>query len=633
MATIDPRFIQATILQHLFRDKDSGLPLSDGEIWFYRDTDRITLKSVFKYSGTPTPDFTELPNPLPLTNIGSASDGSNNDIIFYYFPEDEDGEIDRYFIEVWSSPGKLGGGVLQFTREAQPTVAEEEVTDENFVNFVANGQFLIHRDLPNSGEIADSETDIAYGGWTFERPGSSTATDFITFERFGSFIENPEANPRYSLRVRTTIPDASDTFKDVRYKIKDVNFFASDTEFLTWQMEAESNTGGPLLVELLAIKNFGTGGSATTELPITTFTIEPGFQKFIVSFVLGKNDSATIGSLDDDFLQFALRFPTGLVNDIDITNVILRDGEFSDLNYPDQSYAQQQEQTLGGSLPLPAYDGSDFGKTVVVTDAGYIYEGKQLTKGVITGCLVENEGADTDHDIQFDTGSAHSAIDPDIIITLGTPIIKQIDATWVEGTNQGGLFFGSVAADTTYHLFLILSDDFKTVDAGFDTSPGAVNIPSGFTHYVRVASLKTDSSSNLYQFVQRAQAPDLFLLDVQIQFVTGAAFNGTSVLHDTTAPEGVELWAKIRVQANNTNSVNQPSLLITSTFQDDTTVSSSNRSFQVFRNSAGGATGRALIEIDRLTNSDAEIRVNSDNSVDSDYNMALVSWFDTRGKV
>lgn len=113
--------------------------------------------------------------------------------------------------------------------------------------------------------------------------------------------------------------------------------------------------------------------------------------------------------------------------------------------------------------------------------------------------LVPSNAADADHDITISTGSA-VADDDTTLLELSAAMTKQIDATWAAGNNAGGLFSGTVAADTTYHLFIIEKDSDGSIDAGFDTSVTAANIPAGYTRYRRVASFITDASSNLIAF-------------------------------------------------------------------------------------------------------------------------------------
>src|SRR3990167_9480669 len=84
----DQRFIESPSLQNVFRDKDSGEPLSAGIVTFYSDTQRSTLKNIYQQirqqDGTYT--YATLPNPLTLSSIGTYVDNSGNDINVYCYP-------------------------------------------------------------------------------------------------------------------------------------------------------------------------------------------------------------------------------------------------------------------------------------------------------------------------------------------------------------------------------------------------------------------------------------------------------------------------------------------------------------------------------------------------------------------
>lgn len=384
MATLDSRYIISPPLQEVFRDKDTGLPLRNGYVQFFRDTDRSAGKDVYKLDGTPgNYTYTSLGSTVTLTQNGTWSDGLGNDISIAYFPFLEVGgveEIDRYFIRVFSVDD-----VEQFTREAWPRIGEESEDDDNFVNYIADGQFWNHRNLPNGGQVVQGASIISYGGgmitspssfsdtWSVNIPPSSTSNDTITFERFGSFSSVPGANPRYAARYKTTAPDASDTFKTFSYQISNVNFLSSDTEFLTFQFEANSNLTGPVVVEFIIQKNFGSGGSPGTNTPITSFTIQPGWGKYTVNFVMGDNSGKNLGATDDDILTPFLSLPTDQVIDLSLTNFILRDGSFQSLKYPEQTPRQNQSHTL--TMPVPAHDLSDEGKVPVLGSSGFFYSG------------------------------------------------------------------------------------------------------------------------------------------------------------------------------------------------------------------------------------------------------------------
>lgn len=118
--------------------------------------------------------------------------------------------------------------------------------------------------------------------------------------------------------------------------------------------------------------------------------------------------------------------------------------------------------------------------------------------------LITSNGTDSDHDIDITTGDARDSTDTHDL-SLSSAMTKQIDATWAAGTAAGGLFSGTVAADTYYYVYLIRKDSDGTIDAGFDTSTSAANIPVGYTYYRRIGSVLTDSSSNILPFTQQGK--------------------------------------------------------------------------------------------------------------------------------
>jgi len=87
-------------------------------------------------------------------------------------------------------------------------------------------------------------------------------------------------------------------------------------------------------------------------------------------------------------------------------------------------------------------------------------------------------------------------------MTLPSSMAKNLGSTWVAGTGNGGLFAGSVANNTWYYFFLIRKDSDGSIDAGFDTSLTAANIPAGYTAYRRLGQFKTNGAATLYKVYQ-----------------------------------------------------------------------------------------------------------------------------------
>ncbi len=95
-----------------------------------------------------------------------------------------------------------------------------------------------------------------------------------------------------------------------------------------------------------------------------------------------------------------------------------------------------------------------------------------------------------------------AANDCDILLAASMTKTLQASGAWAAGTGQNGLFTGARAANTWYHLFVILNPTTGAVDVGFDTSPIAANRPADWLAYRRIWSVLTDGSSNLVTMFQ-----------------------------------------------------------------------------------------------------------------------------------
>ncbi len=383
---LDPDYVIAPSLEMYFVNKDDGTPLSNGKVYFYEDEARTIPKPVFQLSGSPPNySYTVLPNPSILSSVGTFQDDSGNDIIPYYFPFDDAGNVQLYYIEVYSQDD-----VLQFTREGWPNFTDENViTDDDITNFVPNGQFLLHNSsdpteplsgpqvmstLAYGGTIGTLEVyEIAQGGWTFERNNGSTATDSVTFPSYTS-VTTPTGNPRFAVSIATTVA-GSDTAKDLCLKFPGVNTFASDSQPLNLYFEAESGTGSNIAgVQIIIRKYFGAGGSASTETVVSTITLTPSIQKFNTTLLFGTNTNKTLGTGGDDFVQIVLRLPptgvqTGIFTDFALT---LNDTKLT--AFPTQTEAQQLAPSTAGFLPVPDPLGSDLYLPIILTSAGFDYD-------------------------------------------------------------------------------------------------------------------------------------------------------------------------------------------------------------------------------------------------------------------
>lgn len=371
---LDAKYLVTLSLNELFRDKDTGNPLSNGYILFKRDIARTEDKTVYTLEGSP-PNYTYRSLGARIDLNGDGTPGYlNNNIPIYYYPRDEDGNPDLYYVEVYNEDD-----VLQFPRQAWPNYIPESAVQQQseFINFIPNGQFKNHINVPGTtatpGLITQAETIIAYGGWRFVRPPGSTAVDVVTFERFSSFTTSPEDSPRYAFRVRNELPGSGDTFKDLRIRFNDVNKFQSPLG-QTWSLgiEGKSNTGASIIVQAVLIKNYGTGGDTPTETPLGNLTLPTGYgiASLLVNF--GDNTGKIIGPNDDDYLEIAFRYPLNTGFDAAISNAGLLQGTVQPYVFPPQTDEQNNYRSI---VPAqPAYDGSDLYLNTVLTKNGLEYD-------------------------------------------------------------------------------------------------------------------------------------------------------------------------------------------------------------------------------------------------------------------
>lgn len=388
--TLDPRFVLCPPLQEYFVDKDTGEALSGGIVTFYKDDSRSILKPVYQLSGSPPygpNSYVELNNPIILTSVGTFADDNGNDIVPYLFPydgtpEDSEGNIELYYITVYSSLG-----VLQFTREAWPNTTDvTPIESNNLLNYVPNGQFLLHSNpdgvTPQQLNIVGRNASIKYiaqGGWSFEVPFGSASTNAITFERNISPQSNPDesADPRYSCKIVCSVIDVGDGFKDLCLKFPNVNKFAGVDNTYTLSFQGLSTTGNSLTTSIHAIKFFGTGGSSLTDTSLGTITINPFESTYNISFNLGDNAGKNIGTVDDDWIKFAIRLPNS-ISSIKLTDFVLTPGTVVVRSFPQTPDADFLSKSLPGWLPTPDHDGNDLFLPIILTQQGMVFDRSQV---------------------------------------------------------------------------------------------------------------------------------------------------------------------------------------------------------------------------------------------------------------
>ena len=193
------------------------------------------------------------------------------------------------------------------------------------------------------------------------------------------------------------------------------------------------------------------------------------------------------------------------------------------------------------------YDGTSFVLVQNVLDATTSTKGASYLPKQIT---IANNSTDSEHDIDFSAGNAQ-ADDGSLVFSV-IALTKRIDANWVAGTNQGGLFAGTVANNTWYHCFVIYNPTTSASDAGFDTSTIAANAPSGFTKYDYRCSVLTNGSGNIIAFRQDGKTITFSPVLVYTNTSVGTTFSTFTAI----APLGIRVKCLLSGVVDGGNGIN-----------------------------------------------------------------------------
>jgi hypothetical protein len=127
----------------------------------------------------------------------------------------------------------------------------------------------------------------------------------------------------------------------------------------------------------------------------------------------------------------------------------------------------------------------------ITVDASYF-------RDYIAGCTLSAAGSTSTFGISICIGTDSTNA---TIMKLASAYTKTTGA-WTVGTGNGALDTGSIATNTWYSVFEIERTDTGVVDILISTSATSPVLPSPYTLFRRLGSMKTDGSSNWLAFTQ-----------------------------------------------------------------------------------------------------------------------------------
>ncbi len=170
------------------------------------------------------------------------------------------------------------------------------------------------------------------------------------------------------------------------------------------------------------------------------------------------------------------------------------------------------------------------------------------------GLKLSNNAIDSEYDIDISPGAGMDSTH-EFRFLLESILTKQINATWVEGSGNGGMANGvALTANTEYDVHGIIdvsSGDVATYkyDAGFDTSHTATNLlggAAGYTKYRFLGTALTDDNGKICQFIHDGNC---MILDSPILDVDVTDQSTVQVNYALSVPTGRRVEAHVNVYA------------------------------------------------------------------------------------
>lgn len=329
--------VQDDSLQEYLVDKDTGLPLANGIITFYQDTSRLTLKPVYKQTGSPgSYTYVALSNPLILSSVGTTVDEFGNDIKIFYYPYDEsdpdtnDPAVQTYYITVVSEDLEP-----QFVRENFPFIPGGGAVDTNvpgFENLIVNNRFWRNggtiNNPANGTTLAPSQHDtFRYPDIVYLKDGTGE-TEVLTFSEFPAGVVSltEDVQPEFYLNHNNTVAGSS-TFKYISIPISLHLLTLGGYPNGNITIQARGNSGENTL-SMYVLADTGTGAAVATPALIGQFTLNTSWTKYQTGTFTFPPSLApgSISKGGDDAFYLLIGLPVGVTNiDIALPSVYLSD--------------------------------------------------------------------------------------------------------------------------------------------------------------------------------------------------------------------------------------------------------------------------------------------------------------------
>lgn len=265
--------------------------------------------------------------------------------------------------------------------------------------------------------------------------------------------------------------------------------------------------------------------------------------------------------------------------------------------------------TMTGALVLNADPAAALGA------ATKQYVDAAIVQNYITGLTLSTTASSS----SFQVAAGMAANNTNAVYMKLAASVQKNTGPWSVGINGGAMQPGALAGSTFYHVWLIRRPDTGVVDILCDLATVLTPVlPSGYTQYRRIGSIKTDGANNWTRFVQRG---DYFLWDVSVNDVSSAAIGTTAIPTATATPPSIRTKGIYNV------AVLSPAaghgLLVSSMDISDQVPTGGNLNVGFVQ----VASGVSLCRVDEITDTSRQIRVRA-SVAGCNYWVWTVGWQD-----
>jgi len=253
--------------------------------------------------------------------------------------------------------------------------------------------------------------------------------------------------------------------------------------------------------------------------------------------------------------------------------------------------------------------------------------------GHIFGLIMSNDAANAGTTLNVSRGCAADSQN-NYLIPIESTFSKVIQSsgTWSAGAGGNGIDSGVVAANSWYNVFVIRNDSDGSGDVLLSTSISSPSLPSGYSSFRRIGSIKTSSSGQIIPFTQ---IDDEFIWKTAAWDVQGiTTLSSTSMLLGLSVPPGLKILARLRCVMSGASSTYTAGILACVRSPDELStqsahfVSGSGCQMQTAISTAG-----SISEILVRTDTSRQVAAIASGTSQNVFHIRTVGWFDTRGRL